>query len=169
MGYAPLPAHSHGVVINGRTQTCRATLHEVSGVKRNLETDEVIAEEPDQDFLAMLGIAELLPAWPGDMPEMGYGPLRIRFSEQAGNEAEMIIVDPDSGIFDSFFENRFCKQPVRPLIFAPEWCVGDDAVRLAVEERPENQIAEPVVIVFHSVVGKPDPSQGICGTFRRDP
>ncbi|OPY13903.1 MAG: hypothetical protein A4E74_02469 [Syntrophus sp. PtaB.Bin075] len=78
-------------------------------------------------------------------------------------------MDPDRGIRPAFFENRFGKRPVGLFILRPERGSVDDTIRFAMKERPEDQIAEPVIIIFLRCRGEPDPPEGIGGVFRRDP
>ena len=74
---------------------------------RDLKTDEVIAEEPVNDF-AMGDTGKQLRLRPGHMPEMGDGAQDLRRGA-AGNKAEVVVVDPYGGNFARFPEDRFGK------------------------------------------------------------
>lgn len=166
-GVAPVD-HGRGLAIHPGLQLPGDRVQEVVAVGADVEAQDVGAQEPFQELPPPGGEAEDLRGGPRDVPEVADPGLVAGLLEEAGEEAEVVVLGPDAGLAVDFLQDRLGEVAVDldvvPPVRLPEGGadVGD------VAERPEGLVGQAVVVPRRLLLGQPDPLQGVARGLRRN-
>ncbi len=122
---------------------------EVQGVALALEADEVRAEQPAQDRVALGQLGEQLDGGEGDVVEEADPHVRALLADHPRYELQLVVVHPDRPAGAGHRRGRRGEAPIGLEIGVPPAAMelgGDDDV---VVQRPQRRVGEALVIALH--------------------
>ena len=128
----------------------------------DLKPQEIVSEHAVQQFLFPGKHVECLAIWPGNVPELSDGEIRIALLEHTGQKRQMIVLDEhESRVPVCLFQNRLGEDLIRLSIARPVLQTESRPVESDVAKGPQSFIREAVVILILDPLGQPYPAKRI--------
>ena len=152
-----------------RASSTRSTVQKVVAVQRNVEADQIGAQQPIQQLRLPWADAEGLRIGPGNMPEDGHARVGPGVLHHPRQQREVIVLHKHHGVFAALhlFEQRIGKPLVHALVALPVGGAEDGPRVRDVAQRPQPFVGKAVVVLRLFFRGKPHPPQRVTRIVRR--
>ena len=148
----PLPAEA--VHLGGRAGEAQGGRREVAQERRRVEADEVRAEHPLEDALALRQDPEDLGGGERDVEEEADARLGDPLAEHPRHQHELVVVDPDEVAGLPARRDRVGEARVHRLVRVEVADLRRQAGDGVVEERPQHAVRVAFVVARHLVRGE---------------
>ena len=169
-GNVALAAYRKAVPFGERFETAVHGFKEIVAMGLNMEADEIRAQQSFDEFALPRANSEDLCVGPGDVPEDSHARVRADILHHARNECKMIVLRQQNGRIRvcHFLQDGVGKPLVDPLVLQPVFGAENWARMGDMAKRPEALIRKSIVIAFVFLFRKPDATERITRTIRRD-
>ena len=116
-----------------------------------METDQVGPDDPLQQLAPPGQQPEELVRWEGNVQKEANLRVGQLLADHAGQQHQLIVVDPDAVVWFDYLEQGVAEAPVDPHVGLPEILVVYRVVGEIVEQRPDGVVREAVVVVLQVV------------------
>src|SRR3989344_5329683 len=162
-----------GGVADGKRKLVLNALEKIMAEQIDMHPDEVAAEHPKENCLALRVLSEDFPWWPRDVPKLEDGCPGESIAHHRRSGREVVILKPYHPLLSALhaLEFRFYRAgeaPVCLLVYVPLLPAKAYALRLRVAERPERLVPMAVVESLHLLRTQPHAAQTVFFLSRRE-
>ena len=154
-------AEVHDVARHRGAQLVDGRLQEVALVARELEREQVVAEEAFENLLPERADAQPIAVGPRDVPEERGAQERPPHAEVLRDQREVVVVEEHRRFGRRLERDRFREQPVDVLIRVPVLRPEDRTHVRLVAERPQAAVREAGVVALLVLRRQPEPAQPV--------
>jgi hypothetical protein len=137
-------------------------------VLREVEAEEIVAQQALEQFSPPGTGPVQLPGRPGDVPEVHNRQGRETLAEQGRAEGQVIILEPDNGVLSATLVRRDGREVrIHLLVMAPMEGIEHRTLQIEVTQGPQGAIGKARVKPCHLGLAQPHAPQRVLGVVRR--